>query len=142
MTERSFTVLQAAGGIRRQNFLHVALEKYFHFFLIEYLKIFLLLKKFKEALSKRHLSLCVLCLVAHSCPALCDLMDCGPPGSSICGILQARIQEWVAMPSCRGASQSRSPASQVDSLLSETPGKPLVTLSSVQSCPTHCDPMN
>ena len=32
------------------------------------------------------------------CLALCDLMDCSPPGSSVHGILQARILEWVAMP--------------------------------------------
>ena len=38
-------------------------------------------------------------LVAHSCPTLCDPMDCSPPGSSVRGILQARILEWVAMPS-------------------------------------------
>ena len=29
----------------------------------------------------------------------CDPMDCSPPGSSACGILQARIQEWVPFPS-------------------------------------------
>ena len=34
-------------------------------------------------------------------------MDCNPPGSSVLGILQARILEWVAMPSFRGSSQSR-----------------------------------
>jgi len=38
------------------------------------------------------------------CPTLCDPMDCNPPGSSIPGILQARILEWVAMPSSRGSS--------------------------------------
>ena len=40
------------------------------------------------------------------------------------GTLQARILEWVAMPSSRGSSQPRFPTLQVDSLLSETPGKP------------------
>ena len=35
--------------------------------------------------------------VAQSCPTLCDPMDCSPPGSSIPGILQARILEWVAI---------------------------------------------
>ena len=35
--------------------------------------------------------------------------DCSPPGSSVHGILQARILEWVAMPSSRGSSQPRSP---------------------------------
>ena len=33
-----------------------------------------------------------------SCPTLCDPMDCGPPGSSVHGILQARTLEWIAMP--------------------------------------------
>ena len=36
--------------------------------------------------------------VTQSCPALCDPMDCSPPGSSVHGILQARRLEWVAMP--------------------------------------------
>ena len=36
------------------------------------------------------------------CPTLCDRMDCSPPGSSVCGILQARILGRVAMPSSRG----------------------------------------
>ena len=38
-------------------------------------------------------------LVAQSWPTVCDSMDCCPPGSSVRGILQARILEWVAMPS-------------------------------------------
>ena len=37
-----------------------------------------------------------------SCVCLCDPMDCSPSGSSAHGILQARILEWVAMPSSRG----------------------------------------
>ena len=49
----------------------------------------------------------VLCLVAQSCPTLCDPLDCSPPGSSLHGILQVRILEWVAMPSSRGSSQPR-----------------------------------
>ena len=44
------------------------------------------------------------CLIAHSCPTLCDHMDCSPPGSSVHGILQARILEWVAISSSRGSS--------------------------------------
>ena len=43
----------------------------------------------------------------HSCPTLCNPMACSPPGSSIHGILQARILEWVAMPSFMGSSQPR-----------------------------------
>ena len=38
------------------------------------------------------------------CPTLCDPMDCSPPGSSVLGILQATILEWIAMPSSRGPS--------------------------------------
>ena len=50
---------------------------------------------------------CVLCLVAQPCLTLCNPMDCSLPGSSAHGILQARILEWVAMPSSRGSSQPR-----------------------------------
>ena len=46
-------------------------------------------------------------LVTQSCPTLCDPMDCSPPGSSVPGILQARILEWVASPFSRGYSQPR-----------------------------------
>ena len=46
------------------------------------------------------------------------------PGSSVHGILQARILEWVAIPFSRGSSQPRSPALPVYSLLSQLPGKP------------------
>jgi len=42
-----------------------------------------------------------------SCPALCNRRDYSPPGSSVHGILQARILEWVAMPSSRGSSWPR-----------------------------------
>ena len=45
--------------------------------------------------------------VAQSCATLCDPMDCSPPGSSIHGIFQARIWEWVAISFSRGSSQPR-----------------------------------
>ena len=38
-------------------------------------------------------------LVIQLCPTLCDPMDCSPPGSSVHGILQAKILEWVSFPS-------------------------------------------
>ena len=38
-----------------------------------------------------------MCLVALLCPTLCNPMDCSPPGSSIRGISQARILEWVVI---------------------------------------------
>ena len=46
-------------------------------------------------------------LVTQSCLTLCDPMDCSPPGSSIHGILQARVQEWVAISFSRGSSWPR-----------------------------------
>ena len=47
---------------------------------------------------------CVRAKSLQSCPTLYDPVDCSPPGSSVHGILQARILEWVAMPSSRGSS--------------------------------------
>ena len=46
-------------------------------------------------------------LVTQSCPTLCDLTDYSPPGSSVHGILQARILEWVAIPFSRVSSPPR-----------------------------------
>ena len=46
-------------------------------------------------------------LVAQSCPALCNLKDCSLLGSSVHGVLQARILEWVAIPFSKGSSQPR-----------------------------------
>ena len=45
--------------------------------------------------------------VAQSCPTLCDPMDCTLPGSSIHGIFQSRILEWVAISFSRGSSRPR-----------------------------------
>ena len=45
--------------------------------------------------------------VTQSCPTLCDPMDCSPTGSSVHGILQARILEWGAISFSRGSSQPR-----------------------------------
>ena len=96
-------------------------------------------------------------LVAQWYPTLCNPTDCSPPGSSIHGILQARILEWVAITFSRGFSWPRdqthmSCISRQILLLSEPPGKPLHTtiffswrfeFSSVtQSCPTFYNPMD
>ena len=45
--------------------------------------------------------------VTQSCPTLCHAMDCSLPGSSIHGIFQARILEWVAISLSRRPSQPR-----------------------------------
>ena len=47
-------------------------------------------------------------LVAQSCPTLCNPMDCSLPSSSVHGILQGRILEWVAIPFFRGSSLPRN----------------------------------
>ena len=49
-------------------------------------------------------------LVTQMCPTVCDPMDCSPPGSSVHGILQAKILEWVAIPFSRGSSQPKDQA--------------------------------
>ena len=56
----------------------------------------------------------------HSCPTLCDPIDSSPPGSSIPGILQARILEWVAISFSNACMHAKS----------------------LQSCPTLCDPID
>ena len=61
------------------------------------------------------------CLI---CVSRCDPVDCGPPGSSVHGILQARILEWVAMFPSPGdlpnpGIEPRSPALQAHSSLTE-----------------------
>ena len=50
------------------------------------------------------------CVYAQSCPTFCDPMDCSLPGSSVHGISQARILEWLATSFSRGSSQPRDQA--------------------------------
>ena len=67
-------------------------------------------------------------LVTQSCLTLRNPMDCIPPGFSVCGISQARILEWLPVPSQGDLPgpeiEARSLMLQADSLLSEPPGKP------------------
>ena len=68
-----------------------------------------------EDLQLLYLCVCVcVCVCVHaqalslqSCPTVFDSLDCSPPGSSVHGISQARMLEWVAMPPSRGSSQPR-----------------------------------
>ena len=60
--------------------------------------IFKLTKKLSYILSL----VCVPAKSLQSCLTLCNPMDCNPPGSSVHGILQARILKWIAMPTSRG----------------------------------------
>ena len=63
------------------------------------------------------ISVCVHAQSLQLCQMLCNPMDCSSPSSSVNGILQARILEWVALPSSRGFSrpraQTHSPTSPV-----------------------------
>ena len=58
-------------------------------------------------LKKQELSFTYVVEVTQLCPTLCDPTDYSPPGSSVHGILQARILKWVAVPFSRGSSQPK-----------------------------------
>ena len=60
----------------------------------------------------------LMCLGAQSCPTLCDPTDCSPPGSSVHGILQARVLEWVAISS---STPLRTPAENTQKARNSTP---------------------
>ena len=92
-------------------------------------------------------------LVTQSYLTLCDPMDCNPPGSSVHGILQARILEWVAMPSSGGVfpTQGSNPCLlhplhwRAGSLPLVPPGKPqkvvvlMIISDFLQTCAWHLD---
>ena len=82
---------------------------------------------------------CLYAKLIQLCPTPCDPMDYSPPGSSVHGILQARILEWVALPSWGdlpdSGIESWSPALQADSLSPEPPGK-------LNSLNTRCQTYN
>ena len=92
--------------------------------------------------------------VSQSRLTLCDRMDCSLPCSSVCGILQARILEWVAMSSSRGFSQLRDQiqVSLIEGGFStkwatreaqwQTATVAATTTKSLQSCPTLCNPID
>ena len=74
---------------------------------------YMTLVKFTEPLKASEFLICEVEItiseseVAQSCPTLCDPVDGSPPGSSVHGILQARILEWVAISFSRGSSRPR-----------------------------------
>ena len=84
------------------------------------------LKNFNQLNCKGTHAVCAVTLVL----SLCNAMNCSPPGSSVHGILQERILEWVAMTSSRGSSRTRNRTRvacllrwQVGSLPLAQPGK-------------------
>ena len=75
-----------------------------------------------------HIKLCVCVISCFRCVWLCNSMDYSPPGSSVCGILQARILVWVAISSSRASSWPRD-RTQISCsagrfFTTEPPGKP------------------
>ena len=108
---------------------------YFHFF--SFTSNFY--KRFCSLFLK--LRMCVLCVcvcvcaLSRVCPTLCDLVDRSPPGSSVYGIFQARILEWVVVSHSNGSSPISSgsnlhllclPHWQVDSLPPHYLGSPKI----------------
>ena len=90
---------------------------------------------------------------AQSCPILCDPTDSSSPDSSVRGIFEARILEWVAIPYPRGSSQPGTESPSLRSLA--LAGRFFTTVAnwealyantaaakSLQSCPTLCDPID
>ena len=82
-------------------------------------------------------SLCMHAKPLQLCPTLSDPMDYSPPGSSVHGILQAKIQEWVAMPSSKWSTRARDRTCvscllhwRSGSLPPAPPGKHVVIISS------------
>ena len=77
-----------------------------------------------------------------SCPTLCNPMDCSLPGSSVRGILQARILEWIAMPSSRDLPDLGIQPTSLMSLALAGMFFTTAATKSLQSCPTLCDPID
>ena len=82
--------------------------------------------------------------VAQSCPTLCDPMDCSPPGSSIHGIFQARVLEWVAISFSRRSSQPRNwtRVSRIVGRRSTIWATAAAAANLLQSCLTLCNPID
>ena len=76
----------------------------------------------------------MLCLVAQSCPPLCDPVDSSPPGSSAHWIFQVIVLEWLAISSSRGSSQPTDQTSV--SCLSRITGG-FFTRGATGEAPTH-----
>ena len=93
-------------------------------------------------------------LVTQLCPTLCNPINCNPPGSSVHGILQARILEWVAIPCSRGFSgfgdwtRESFTAGRFFTVWATKEAHVNYDIRSdqirsvAQSCQTLCDPMN
>ena len=91
---------------QRMESLHKVLEHYLVSTEV-YFSMEPLLGYFAYFYFKKYLDFRVCMLVAQSCLTLCNPMNCSPPGSSVHGILQARILEWFAISFSRVSSWPR-----------------------------------
>ena len=90
---------------------------------------------------------CVIAKSLQSCLTLCDPIDCRLPGSSVHGILQTKILEWVTMPSSRRSSPPRDWTHDVSCIydiaggffITESPGKPIYVYVCVCVCVSACN---
>ena len=74
----------------------------------------------------------------QSCPPLCNCMDCSPPGSSVHGILQARILEWVDIFFSRGSSQPTQESNPGLSRLPASAARFFTTSANWEALPCVC----
>ena len=85
-------------------FFHILTNTYFYQDVSLLKFLILIIPSFKMFII---LYMCVYIVAAQSCLTLCEFMYCSQPGSSVHGILQARILEWVAIPFSKGSSPAR-----------------------------------
>ena len=81
------------------------------------------------------------CSVTKLCPAVCDLMDCSPPGFSVHGISQARKLDWVAISLSRESSPPRD-GTRTSYIAGRFFNTEPTAAKSLQSCPTLCNPID
>ena len=79
------------------------------------------------------------CSVARMCLTLCDPMNCSLPGSSVHGIFQARVVEWVRL---LAKTFFWQPGGLIEQLVAGQISISSVLSSVTMSCPTLCDPMD
>ena len=122
---------------------------------MQYLQTYIFFSQFNKFMFALVISMCNLCAVwlcaksLQSCLTLCNRMDCSSPGSSVHGILQARILEWVVLPSPGGHPDPgiecvslRSPVLTGGFFTTSAAWEALLCggCSVAQSCLTLCDP--
>ena len=99
-------IIEVIGGPERENSTEVIISQIIEKMWMNLLKR---LRNLQKGLIKEHTirHACTPVKLLQLCPTLCNPTEWSPPGTSVHGILQARILEWVAMPSSRGSSRSR-----------------------------------